>query len=123
MNSGELLWQKPYGELPGLPGSGTIFPRGAIVGTGGGLLISANQDRKLRAWDMDSGEVITEKILPSTPGGVPSVYRVDGRQYIAIPAASYDPVVAKIAGDSVMPHGTNSLVVYALPSHTMQPEQ
>ncbi len=115
MNKGELLWQKPYGSLPGMPGSGTIFPRGSIVGTAGGVLIAANQDRNLRAWDMDSGEVLLVKPLPSTPGGVPAVYAVGERQYIAVPVASYDPGVAKMTSDTVMPHGSNSLVVFALP--------
>ena len=115
MNVGKILWQAPFGELPRMPAVGSIFPRGTIVATGGGLLIAANQDRKLRAWDMDTGRVLFAADLPSTPGGVPAVYAVGGREFIAVPVASYDPAIAATVSSAIMPEGRNGIVVYALP--------
>lgn len=113
MNSGRKLWQVPFGELPGLKESGTLFPRGTLVATGGGLLFAGTQDRKLRAWDMNGGKLLWQAPLPSVPGGVPAVYRAGGRQFIALAAASYDPALAKMS--SAMTEGRNSIVAFALP--------
>lgn len=115
MNTGSKLWQVPFGELPGLPGSGTLFPRGTLVATGGGLLFAGTQDRILRAWDMNNGKLLWHAPLPSVPAGVPAVYRAGGRQFIALAAASYDPEIAKMTSGSVMVPGRNSIVAFALP--------
>lgn len=115
MNAGKMTWQVPFGELPMLKDAGSILPRGTIVATAGGLLFAANQDRTFRAWDMDTGKVLFTSKLPSTPGGVPAVYRVAGREFIAVPAASYDPALAKTVSRDIMPEGQNGIVVYALP--------
>jgi quinoprotein glucose dehydrogenase len=115
LNAGTILWQVPFGDLPMMKGVGSVFPRGTIVATAGGLIIAANQDRTLRAWDVDTGKVVYTAKLPSTPGGVPAVYMIGGRQYIAVPVASYDPQIAKGVSKGLMPEGMNSLVTYALP--------
>ena len=115
MNSGRKLWQRPFGELPGMRGSGTLFPRGTLAATAGGLLFAGTQDRKLSAWDMNDGKLLWQGPLPSVPGGVPAVYKAGGRQFIALAAASYDPAVAKMAGSSSMAEGRNSIVAFALP--------
>ena len=115
MNTGRKLWQVPFGELPGLPNSGTLFPRGTLAATGGGLLFAGTQDRKLRAWDMKDGRLLWQGPLPSVPGGVPAIYRAHGRQFIALAAASYDPAIAKMTSGSMMAGGRNSIVAFALP--------
>lgn len=115
MNTGRKLWQVPFGELEGLPGSGTLFPRGTLVATAGGLLFAGTQDRRLRAWEMNGGKLLWQAPLPSVPGGVPAVYKVGGRQFIALAAASYDPAIAKMTSNSVMADGRNSIVAFALP--------
>lgn len=114
MNRGKKLWQVPFGELPNLKGSGSLFPRGTIVATGGGLLIAGSQDRTLRVWNSDNGKLLWKAALPSTPGGVPAVYKADGRQFIALPVGSYDPALAKMMSKGA-PAGRNSIVAFALP--------
>jgi len=121
MNTGTMLWQKPFGAMPGMKDVGSVFPRGTIAATAGGLIFAANQDRKLRAWDMDTGEVTFTADLPAPGGGVPAVYSVNGRQYIAVTAASYDPKVAALLPKGVIPEGRNSLVVFALPDSAPAP--
>jgi outer membrane protein assembly factor BamB len=52
--------------------------------TAGGLIFAATStDRKLRAYDQDNGRILWEKEVPSAPEGIPAVYEVNGRQYIA----------------------------------------
>jgi quinoprotein glucose dehydrogenase len=114
MNAGKILWQVPYGGLPGLKDAGSIFPRGSIVATAGGLIFGSSQDNHFCGWDENTGKLVFSIKLPSLPGGVPAIYMVGGREYIAVPAASYNPELAKHVAASVMPPGTNSLVVYAL---------
>ena len=47
------------------------------------IFIGTWSDRTLRAYDKVTGKVLWEKELGSNPEGIPSVYEVGGRQYIA----------------------------------------
>ena len=52
--------------------------------TAGGLVFLANsQDRFLRAFDKATGQLVWEHELEANPEGMPAVYQVNGRQYIA----------------------------------------
>lgn len=89
MNAGTILWQIPNGGLEtlehSLPDSGSHAPRGGVVATGGGLLfVGTSSDRKFRAYDADTGRVLWSYDLPAAQEGVPAVYAVNGRQYVAI---------------------------------------
>jgi quinoprotein glucose dehydrogenase len=89
LNEGVIKWRVPDGNAPGLAdkgivGTGTVRPRNGPVATAGGLVFIANsQDRFLRAFDKDTGNVIWEHELEANPEGIPAVYQVNGRQYIA----------------------------------------
>jgi quinoprotein glucose dehydrogenase len=89
LNEGTIKWRVPDGNAPGLAdkgitGTGTVRPRNGPVVTAGGLVISANsQDRFVRAYDKDTGRVIWERELDANPEGIPAVYQVNGRQFIA----------------------------------------
>ncbi len=89
LNAGTIKWRVPDGNAPGLAdkgimGTGTVRPRNGPVVTAGGLVFIANsQDRFLRAFDKDTGKVIWEHELEANPEGIPAVYQVNGRQYIA----------------------------------------
>jgi quinoprotein glucose dehydrogenase len=90
LNQGTLLWQIPNGDVAslaaqGISGTGSHAPRGGVVATGGGLLfIGTSSDRKFRAYDADTGQVLWSYDLPAATEGVPAVYSAGGRQYIAI---------------------------------------
>jgi quinoprotein glucose dehydrogenase len=43
-------------------------------------------DRTVRAFDKDTGRVLWEKELESGPEGIPAVYEVNGREYVAFAA-------------------------------------
>ena len=90
LNKGAIMWQVPDGEVAslaakGIRNTGSHAPRGGVVATGGGLLfIGTSSDRKFRAYDADTGTVLWSYDLDAATEGVPAVYSVDGRQYIAI---------------------------------------
>jgi quinoprotein glucose dehydrogenase len=47
--------------------------------------VATSSDRTFRARDADTGEVLWQYALPAASEGVPAVYAVDGRQYVAVP--------------------------------------
>jgi quinoprotein glucose dehydrogenase len=91
LNKGTILWQVPNGSVSdlerfGIENTGSHAPRGGPVVTAGGILFVATaSDRKLRARDVDTGEVLWAFDLPAGSEGVPAVYAVDGREYLAVP--------------------------------------
>jgi len=94
LNEGTIKWRVPDGHAPGLAekgimSTGTVRPRNGPVVTAGGLVLLPNsQDRTLRAYDKDTGRVLWEYELDANPEGIPAVYEVGGRQYIAFAAGA-----------------------------------
>ncbi len=90
LTKGTIMWQVPDGDISslaeqGITGTGSHAPRGGVVATGGGLLfIGTSSDRKFRAYDADTGRVLWSYDLPAATEGVPAVYSVGGKQYVAI---------------------------------------
>jgi quinoprotein glucose dehydrogenase len=121
LNTGDVLWQVPHGSVTALGDRGkeigSIAPRGGVVVTAGGLILAGStSDRKLRAYDQDNGKVVWEYDLPGPQEGVPAVYQVNGREYIAVPVGGngvFQPRAA--AGNPIPPAGPGQYVVFALP--------
>jgi quinoprotein glucose dehydrogenase len=94
LNDGTIKWRVPDGNTPGLAekgilNTGTVRPRNGPVVTAGGLVFSANsQDRTLRAFDEKTGRILWEHEIDANPEGIPAVYEVGGRQYIAFAAGA-----------------------------------
>ncbi|MBS1850109.1 MAG: PQQ-binding-like beta-propeller repeat protein [Acidobacteria bacterium] len=92
LNSGEYVWKIPLGEYPelaaqGQTNTGTENYGGPMVTAGGLLFIGAtNFDKKLRAFDKDTGKLLWETLLPFSGNATPATYEVDGRQYVVIAA-------------------------------------
>jgi quinoprotein glucose dehydrogenase len=86
------------------------------VATASGLLFVATaSDRKFRAYDQDSGHILWEKDLPAGAEGVPAIYQIGGREYIALCAATGDSNIHIDTGKPTMPPGPGSYMVFALP--------
>jgi quinoprotein glucose dehydrogenase len=96
LNSGTIRWQVPNGgvlelEKAGHSGTGARDPRGGPVVTAGSLIFAATaSDHKVRAYDEDNGKVLWEYELPTGSDGIPAVYEVGGREYIAFCVAGGD---------------------------------
>ena len=101
LNTGTIKWQVPNGGVLGLEqqghnDTGAHNPRGGPVVTAGGLIFAATaSDRKVRAYDEDTGKVLWEKDLPTGSDGIPAVYEVGGREYIAFCVAGGNGYLAQ----------------------------
>ena len=93
LNTGKYLWRIPLGEYPalmaeGLKATGTENYGGPIVTAGGVVFIGATVfDRKFRAFDSGTGELLWETQLPFGGLATPATYSVEGRQFVVIAAA------------------------------------
>jgi quinoprotein glucose dehydrogenase len=92
LNKGEYTWKIPLGEYPeltatGMKNTGTENYGGPIVTAGGLLFIGAtNYDKKFRAFDKSTGELLWETTLPFAGNATPATYAIKGRQYVVIAA-------------------------------------
>ena len=107
LNTGEIKFQIPVGgvrylEKRGITEpTGSFWPRGGAVATAGGLLfLGTKSDGKLWAYDKDTGKVLWSTQTSAAPEGVPSVYEVDGQEYVVFSAS---PVTDAFGEDSGPP--------------------
>lgn len=93
MNKGELIWQVPVGYTPHLVEQGftdtgsSVFLKGGPAATAGDLIFMSTEDA-IRAYDMEDGAELWSHDLPSMGRGKPSVYEVDGRQFVVVSASN-----------------------------------
>lgn len=115
--SGDIAWKVPLGEYPdlvakGIRNTGTLNFGGAVATAGGVIFIAATADEKIRAFEKSSGRVLWEHQLPAGGYATPSIYMIDGRQYLAI-AAGGSGKNATRSGDSI--------IAFALPQDRQEP--
>jgi len=89
LNTGEHIWNTTLGEYPelkekGIPPTGTENYGGSVVTAGGLLFIAASKDGKIRAYNKSNGKLLWEYDLPAPGFATPSVYEVNGKQYLVI---------------------------------------
>jgi quinoprotein glucose dehydrogenase len=112
LNTGKYLWKVPLGQYPelvakGMPDTGSENYGGPILTAGGVLFIGATiYDRKLRAFDAKTGQLLWQGDLPYAGTATPSTYMIDGRQYVVIATSG--------ARDPKGPQGA-AYVAFALP--------
>jgi quinoprotein glucose dehydrogenase len=104
--TGDLLWRVPLGEYPqlvakGIRNTGSLNFGGAVATAGGLIFVAATADEKIRAFEKAAGRVLWEYQLPAGGYATPSVYMLDGRQYVAIAAGGSGKNATK-SGDSVI---------------------
>lgn len=89
LNKGTIKWQVPAGDDPvlaaqGIHNTGSRQLRTGIIPTATGLVFNVGGDKKLRAYDEDTGEVLWVKEIGGNSRGVPAMYEVNGREYLVI---------------------------------------
>ncbi len=116
-SSGEVLWEVPLGNVQDLskvpsPGAWGSPNLGGPVIAGELIFIAASMDRRIRAFDLRTGEEVWEDVLPASGQATPLTYRArpGGRQYLAIAAGGH-VAVGSALGDYI--------VAYALPGPTV----
>ena len=57
----------------------------SILTTAGGLAFAGDYDRRIRAYDVTTGETLWQSRLGTAVQGFPTTYEVDGVQYLAVP--------------------------------------
>src|SRR5436305_703130 len=113
LNKGEIRWQIPFGEYPelvakGIKDTGSDNYGGPVVTASGLLFIGAtNFDKKFRAFDKLTGKLLWETELPAAGNATPSIYQIDGREYVVIVCGG---------GKNDAPSGS-SVVAFALPKN------
>jgi quinoprotein glucose dehydrogenase len=95
LGSGRKLWEVPLGDmaalhdppLQALRGLGSVSMGGPIVTAGGLVFMAGTLDRRIRAFDIETGRELWSAPLPAGGKAAPMTYRgADGRQYVAIAA-------------------------------------
>lgn len=111
LDEGRIVWKVPLGEVPelaakGLRNTGSENYGGPVVTAGGLVFIAATtHDKKIRAFDKKTGELLWESPLPASGTATPAVYEAGGKQYVVIAAGG---------GKWGQPSG-GSYVAFALP--------
>lgn len=110
LNTGNHRWQIPLGDWPGLTkqdsgNTGTPTYGGPLVTENGLLIIASTTDSKIRAFKKSTGKLLWEYLLPFPGFATPSIYMVDGRQYITVLCGG---------GKAGAPEG-DAIVTFALP--------
>jgi quinoprotein glucose dehydrogenase len=123
LNAGTIKWRAPIGTVPELAARGItntgnnyrVHRNGPVVTAGGLIFMASFADRTVRAYDKDDGKVIWEKPLEANFAGIPSVYEVGGREFVAFFGGCCEkPEPGNIAWVGASP-GTQGYYVFALP--------
>lgn len=91
LNTGTIRWRKPLGEdedaaKAGGKGTGMLAggERVGMVVTATGLVFVTAKDGKMRAFDVENGDEVWTYKMPAGLTGLPSVYEVEGREYLVV---------------------------------------
>lgn len=128
LNDGSIKWRRPIGTTPGLAEVGIIdtgssLPNrnGPVVTAGGLLIIASGADRMIQVLDKDTGKTIWATKLDANPDGIPAVYEVGGRQYIAF-YATEGSQKKTLSHDPAKP-GSQGYYVFALPQTAIKEQR
>ncbi len=90
-----------------------------VLTTAGNLAFAGDLDRRFRAFDVTTGEVLWETRLGTSVQGFPITFSVDGRQYVAMSTGlgggSPRIVPSRLTPEIQYPDSGNALYVFALP--------
>lgn len=90
LNSGKTKWVIPFGEYPKLVAQGIRntgsdnYGSGIVTKNGLFIIAATSQDNKFHVYNKLTGKLIWETTLPAAGNATPSIYMVDGREYIVI---------------------------------------
>jgi quinoprotein glucose dehydrogenase len=120
LNQGTIKWKIPLGEVPelaakGFKNTGSHYPKVGPVVTAGGLIFTGTRDRKVRAFDEDTGQMLWETEVSEAMEGIPAVYEVGGREYIVFCAAAQAKIPLPDSTGPAPQVKNGAYVAFALP--------
>jgi len=124
LNKGTIKWQVGLGDDlrlvgQGIRGTGTAANvKTSLIVTATGLVFATAGDHKIHVYDANDGKQIWETPLGAATTGAPSMYEINGRQYLLVTAAGGGGRGAArntvdVAGAN--PEGPVGIVAFALP--------
>jgi len=111
MSTGEVAWEAPLGTMTDITKVPT--PRawgspnlGGPLVTGGLVFIAATLDRRIRAFELATGDEVWTAKLPASALASPLTYRAraDGRQLVVVAAGGHDGIGSSL-GDWLIAYG------------------
>jgi quinoprotein glucose dehydrogenase len=121
LNAGTIRWQIGLGDDPRLVGQGitgtgaAMTTKGGLIVTATGLLFATAADRKVHVYDAATGKPLSEIPLGGTTSGAPSMYELDGRQYLLVTAAAGGGRGGATPPAPTDAPGPTGIVAYAVP--------
>jgi quinoprotein glucose dehydrogenase len=112
LNTGKLLWRKPFGEVQKwgfyMPDSwGSVTIGGPLITQSGVVFVGGSMDARVRAIDLKSGAVLWKAQVDAPAVANPGTYVYKGRQYVVFVAG----------GNAIQkPQVSDQVVAYALPT-------
>jgi quinoprotein glucose dehydrogenase len=114
LNTGKIKWKRALGNDDKLGGKDTGLPVGSqhkgMIVTSTGIVFATCLDGRIYAYDEDNGNILWSVKLPRVPDGLPTMYEVNGRQYLAI--CSVSDQIDKTKPNAEVPRG---YIIFALP--------
>ncbi len=97
LEHGEIKWRVPLGVAKdGTQGTFNMGP--ALVTAGALAFIGGSADRKLRAFDVETGEIAATFDLPAGLHGGPMTYRIGQTQYLVVAPGGHAGMDSKLGG-------------------------
>jgi quinoprotein glucose dehydrogenase len=87
LNTGQFVWRDTLGTDPrfkGVKNTGTENYGGSAITKTGLLFIAATRDGMFRAYNRNTGKLLWQVKLPHAGFATPSVYEVNGKEYVVI---------------------------------------
>ena len=122
LNRGTIKWQIGLGDdlrlAPlGIKGTGTAASiKGGLITTATGLVFATAGDRKVHVYESGTGTQVAEFPLGGPTTGAPSMYELNGRQYLLVTVGPPAPFGGPgVSPPVAVPTGPTGIVAYALP--------
>jgi quinoprotein glucose dehydrogenase len=112
LNTGKLLWKKPFGQVQKwgfyMPESwGSVTIGGPAITKSGLVFIGASMDSRVRAIDLKTGDLLWKHLVDAPAVAQPAVYTYKGKEYVVFVAG----------GNGILtPRMSDQLVAFALPT-------
>jgi quinoprotein glucose dehydrogenase len=112
LNTGKLLWRKPFGQVQKwgfyMPESwGSVTIGAPVITRSGVIFIGASMDSRVRAIDLKTGDVLWKEIVDAPAVAQPAVYTYKGKEYVVFAAG----------GNGILtPRLSDQVVAFALPN-------